>query len=200
MNDDIDSRLDNIEDKIDGLDRHHSDSSGFGWLFIGVFLYFAFSAGSGDLKFNLPKNPPNTVKSEAVIGDTSSRRYFIIYNEDFAGYAKFSSREGRVFITLKNISKLPYRFHYESNGVEVTLWTNDDIGYGLLLDEDADKLSILNPGETAVLSAKMDSSPAFSNVKGFTLISRNESKIRFGYAKLSWWDQARWWLAEKIRK
>ena len=107
----------------------------------------------------------------------------------------FSSREGRVYIAFTNTSKQPYRL----DDTKVNLWTNDGMGYGLSLIENT-RTSIINPGEMSLLVAEINNPPTLSKLKGFTLISRGEPNIRFGYQEIGWWNRLRWWLAEGIRK
>lgn len=175
------------------------------WVIGAAVFILTLNIFSGDYELSIPDKPPVTEASASVKEDPLARKYYIIYNENFRGSATVcptcsNNHEDGVSISLLNDSKNPYRFQ----SPRLFLWTNDGVEYeleieGIVIGVEGNA-TILNPNNRAYVIAKIKEPMDFSNVKGFTLISKGEKKIRFGYKKLSWWDEVRWELAKELKK
>ena len=183
---DVSSRLDDIESKIDSLDTHHSSDSGWVWVIV-VCAIIGLNIGSCDAKFSIPKTIPNELKSKVL--STGNVKYNIIYDENFSGSATYYPDEDKVEFYIVNNSKDPYWL----DDIKAYLWTKDDVGYGLkITDISSDSYgphAVINPIQGVALVAVCQNLPPSESIKGFSLNSRNQPKIRFGYERLGRWDR-----------
>lgn len=201
MYEEINSRLDDIERKINNLESHHIEP--WAWILmvvVGIEVFSIIAAIDTDhMKFSIPKQLPITEKT-SILSD-GSVKFNIIYDENFSGNVWFNREENKIEFYLKNESKKSYWL----DDIKPYLWTSDGVGYGLVITDisstDFRSHAVINPYsavafEAVIQGVLLDS----TKIKGFSINSKDQPKIRFGYEKLGWWDRLRWFLAEELHK
>lgn len=194
----IESKLDSIESKLYAIESKVNDLPNSIIWFI-VILIWAFVLFSNDFSCSIPAHKPF---KQLTTDYTTSRGYHIVYNEKFSGDANFNPNEQAILFIITNLTKESV----DLKDLKAFMWTIDDKRYGLkvepksLMDNIGDSQDYLNPGNTITFKADLlGFSPTLNQIQGFSVVTKDKEKIRFGYKPFLWLNELRWLIADNYR-